>query len=49
MFKALIDGFRKAGLIADDDPAHVSSIKWIQEIGKPMVGIRFDLDRNYQE
>jgi len=42
-FKFLIDGFRHAGLIANDDPTIIREMGHAQEIGDPVIGIRFEL------
>lgn len=41
-FKYAIDGLRYAGLIVDDDPAHMLSMSSTQEKGKPLVHIRVE-------
>lgn len=39
--KFAIDGFRRCGLIADDDPSVISEIRLFQEKGRPSVEVCF--------
>lgn len=40
-FKFLIDGFRLANIIRDDDPLNIVGMTWQQEVGAPIIGIAF--------
>jgi hypothetical protein len=40
--KFAIDGFRRCGLIADDDPSVIAEIRLFQEKGSPAVELRFE-------
>lgn len=42
-FKFIIDGFRKAKLIPNDNPRYLGRIEIVQELGDPMIGCRFSL------
>lgn len=42
-FKFLIDGFRAAGFIPDDDPTTITAMTHLQMVGAPSIGIDFYL------
>lgn len=42
-FKFLIDGFRYAGVIADDDPLHIVQMTHDQSVGDPEIGLRIEI------
>lgn len=45
-FKFLIDGFRLAGVIRDDDPTNIVELTHSQEKGEPEIGVTITLALN---
>ena len=45
-FKFIIDGFRLAGVIKDDDPLHIVRMTHLQQKGPPSIGVTISRSEN---